>query len=163
MKRFLSVLAALALALALTACTEPDAVTFYYVRDESAYQFGTTEGVIAGEDREAAGHVHDLRYLMILYLHGPVSENLRSPFPSGTSLVTLEQTEDTLTIRLSSIASVMKDTDLTLACACIARTCFEITDVQSVTIMATGFGDARMTMTRDSLLLVDDSAASAGE
>ena len=163
MKRFLSLLVVLAMALTLTACTESDALTFYYVRDESAYQFGSSEGVIAGEYREAAGHVHDLRYLLILYLHGPVSENLRSPFPNGTSLVDLEQTTEGLTIHLSSIASAMKGTDLTLACASIARTCFEITDVQSVTIIATGFGEVMMTMNRDSLLLVDDSAAPAGE
>ena len=158
MKRFLALFLILALLAGFAACSETEAVTFYYLRNESAYQFGTPDAVIAGESREAAGHVHDLRYLLILYLHGPVNENLHSPFPSGTSLVNLEQHGTALTIRLSSIASAMKGTDLTLACACIARTCFEITDAQSVTVISTGFGNVAMTLTRDSLLLVDNTA-----
>ena len=161
MKRFLIILLLVGLMLSCWACTEQESVTFYYVREQSAYLSGTSNGVIVGEYREAAGHVHDLRYLLILYLHGPVGENLASPFPSGTSLVSLTETEDALTIQLSSIASAMKGTDLTLACACIAQTCFSITDVQSVTVIASGFGDVSMTMTRDSLLLLDDAAVGA--
>ena len=115
MKRFWTLLLILSLCLSLTACAGRDAVTYYYVRPKLEYQYGVADGVMVGESREAAGHVDDLRYLLILYFHGPVSDNLRSPFPSGTSLEELVQEEDSLTIRLSGIVSMMEGTDLTLA------------------------------------------------
>ena len=48
-------------------------------------------------------------------------------------------------------------TDLTLACACLARTCFSLTDAESVTISSEGLGFVSMTLTRSSLLLVDET------
>ena len=163
MKRSISLLLSLSLILSLSACGGRDAVTYYYVRDELAYEYGVADGVMVGESRTAAGHIDDLRYLLILYFHGPVSDNLESPFPSGTTLESLSQKEDALHIQLSGIVSVMEGTDLTLACACLARTCFGLTDVQSVTISSEGLGTVSMTMERDSLLLVDDSAESITE
>ena len=158
MKRLLpGLLALFLLIVCFTSCTEQTFVTFYYVRPESAYQFGTTQAVIVGEQRESASNIQDLRQLLILYLHGPLNENFQSPFPRGTSLVDIQQEGDHLTIRLSSIASAMKGTDLTLACACLSKTCFDATDAERVTVIATGFGNISVTMTRDSLLLVDDS------
>ena len=157
MKRFLIFLLLLSLALSCWACSEQASVTFYYVREESAYLFGKENAVIVGESRESASNIQNLHSLLILYLHGPLNENFRSPFPSGTSLVAIQQEGSHLTVRLSSIASVMKGTDLTLACACLAKTCFDAANVEAVTIIATGFGNVSVTLTRDSLLLVDDS------
>ena len=48
-------------------------------------------------------------------------------------------------------------TDLTLACACLAQTCFGLSNAQAVSITAEGLGIVSMTLTRDSLLLVDDT------
>ena len=163
MKKAITLLLMLSLILSLSACGGQDAVTYYYVRDELAYEYGVADGVMVGESRAAAGHIDDLRYLLILYFHGPVSDNLESPFPSGTTLESLNQKEDALHIQLSGIVSVMEGTDLTLACACLARTCFGLTDVQSVTISSEGLGTVSMTIERDSLLLVDDSAESITE
>ena len=134
MKRFLIFLLLLSLALSCWACSEQTSVTFYYVREESAYLFGEENAVIVGENRESASNIQNLHSLLILYLHGPLNENFQSPFPRGTSLVAVQQEGSHLTVRLSSIASAMKGTDLTLACACLASTCFSLTDAQSVTI-----------------------------
>ena len=158
MKKVLCLALLLSLCLSLTACAKDTAVTYYYVRDEEDYQYGTADGVMVGENREAAGHINDLRYLLILYFHGPVSDNLESPFPSGTGLEELVQDGDTLHIRLSGIVAIMEGTDLTLACACLARTCFGLTDAETVVISAESLSTVSMTFTRDSLLLVDDSA-----
>ena len=157
MKKLMSLLLVLTLCLSLTACADKNAVTYYYVRREDEYLYGTADGVMVGEAREAAGHADDLRYLLTLYFHGPVSENLKSPFPIGTQLVELAQEEDCLNIRLTSMFSVLEGADLTLACACLARTCFDLTDAQTVSIMAMGRETVSMTIERDSLLLVDDS------
>ena len=158
MKRLISLLLTLAMVLSLCACTSETAVTYYYVRDEQEYQYGTADGVMVGESREAAGHVNDLRYLLILYFHGPVTDYLESPFPSGTTLEKLEQDADSVDIQLSGIVSMMEGTDLTLACACLAATCFGLTDAETVTIHAESLNTVSITFTRDSLLLVDDSA-----
>ena len=158
MKRLISFLLLLAMALSLCACAEDTAVTYYYVRDELEYQYGTSTGVMVGERRSAAGHVDDLRYLLIIYFHGPVTDYLESPFPSGTTLEELVQDGDHLHIRLSGIVAMMDDADRTLACACLARTCFDLTEVQSVTISAQFTQTVSVTIHRDSLLLVDDSA-----
>ena len=161
MKRLVSLLLIIALCLPLCACTSPNTVTYYFLREPEEYQYGVADGVMVGESREAAGHVDDLRYLLILYLHGPVSDNLSSPFPAGTKLVELTREDDSLTVQLTSMFTVLEGTDLTLACACLARTCFALTDVQSVTILAMGRETVSMTMERDNLLLVDESPQSA--
>ena len=163
MKRFLIFLVLLGLALSCLACSGQESITFYYVREEPAYLFGVDNAVIVGESRDSAGNIQNLHSLLILYLHGPLNENFRSPFPRGTSLVAVQQDRDHLTVRLSSIASAMKGTDLTLACACLARTCFDAADVEAVTIIATGFGNVSVTLTRDSLLLTDDAVPTSEE
>ena len=145
------------LLMVLPSCKESQAVTFYYLRPESAYQSNSPSGVITGESREAAGSIHNLRDLLILYLHGPTNDNLRSPLPTTATLVDLEQASGTLTIRLESTLSTFKNTTLPLACACIAQTCFGLTDADTVTILFTDFPDTAVTMNRNSLLLVDDS------
>ena len=48
-------------------------------------------------------------------------------------------------------------TDLTLACACLAQTCFGLSQAESVSISAEGLGIVSMTLTRSSLLLADDT------
>lgn len=158
MKRFCVLLLLLSLMLSLCACASETSVTYYYVRDELEYQYGTADGVMVGEIREAAGHVDDLRYLLILYFHGPLTDHLESPFPSGTALDEFSLEDGHLDIKLSGIVSMMKNPDLTLACACLARTCFDITDAESVTIRAESLNAVSMTFTRDSWILVDDSA-----
>ena len=158
MKRFLTFLLSLSLVLATAACATRNTATYYYVRDPLEYQYGTADGVMVGESREAGGHADNLRYMLILYFHGPVTDYLESPFPSGTTLEELVQDGDHLHIRLSGIVAMMDDADRTLACACLARTCFELTEVQSVTISAQFTQTVSVNIHRDSLLLVDDSA-----
>ena len=158
MKRSLALLLSLCLAISMTACARQNTVTYYYVRDPMEYQYGTADGVMVGESREAGSHADNLRYLLILYFHGPVSDYLESPFPSGTTLEELTRDGDRLDIRLSGVVAIMDSTDLTLACACLARTCFDMTDAQSVTISAKFTEAVSVTIHRDSLLLVDDSA-----
>ena len=58
---------------------------------------------------------------------------------------------------LSASLTLLSGVDLTLACACLARTCFSLTDAQSVTISSEGLGFVSMTLTRDSLVLSDDT------
>ena len=158
MKRIALLLLAAALLISLAGCTQTvDTTVFYYARYEDAYAYGTESAVIAPEYREIAGHGGDLHYLLTLYFHGPTMEYLRSPFPSGIGLRSVERSGNTLLIELTPSLTVLNGTDLSLACACLARTCFGLSDAEAVTISAQGLGFVSMTLTRDSLMLSDDT------
>ena len=157
MKRRLCILLIGVLMLALTACTRESMdsqVPFYYIQAE--FDYGMPDGVIASEFHDLSGHQNDLRYLLALYLQGPSDPELRLPFPSGTILVDLTQERREVTITLSSTAAMLEGTDLTIACACLAETCFAISDVQQVHIQSLASASGQIVdaiFTRDSLLL----------
>ena len=160
MKYILSFFLVLVLLAGLASCSEPEAVTYYYLRQKEHYLSGTENGIIVGETREAAGSVQNLQDLLILYLHGPSNDTLRPPFPKGTTLMGIEQQDSQLTVRLSHAAGTLEETDWVLACACLAQTCFGLTEAGSVTITA---AEMSLTLTRNSLLLVDTATAPSAE
>lgn len=164
MKRALTFL--LILSLLLTGCSlanhnvkEP--AEFYYPRvctrpDE--YRTYFSEGAIGSEIREASGHTDDLYYLLSMYLRGPLDPQLVSPFPVGCALVNAQQDGSELTVSLTSGASLLSDLDLSMACACIAKTCMSLTDAQTVRIESLGINNQvlfEFTITADSFLLED--------
>ena len=131
-------------------------VTFYYARSEFAY--GTPNGAIGSELREVGGHENDLNYLLALYLEGPMDKNLRSPLP-GTAYVRildLSQRGDALHIQLSDLSTVMSDSEFTLACACLTKTCLGIHNVQAVQITS---GDRSIRMNPANLQFYDESTS----
>ena len=143
--------------IALCACgqdTQSAQVPFFYPRAE--FDHGASDGVIAPEIHEISGHHGDLRYLLALYLQGPSDVELRRAFPSGTILVDLVQENKSVTITLSSTAAVLSGIDQTIACACLAETCFAISDVQQVHIQSLTSASGltiNTTFTRDNILL----------
>lgn len=157
MKRFLSFF--LLFSLLLSGCAifgerikEP--VTFYYVRSE--YQYFSEDGVIASELREASGHRHDLSYLLKLYLMGPATDDLDSPLPRGAQIHKAEQTTEGIVLHLSNQDTSMSDAEFSLASACLALTCFDLTDAQNITIHS---GERTVELDRNTLLLYDGNDA----
>lgn len=122
-------------------------VVFYYVRD--SYQ-KDMEPVISSEIREASGHSEDLPYLLALYSMGPSQEELNATLPRNTNIIPSEPTEEGIVLTLSEAAETVKDTDFTLASACLALTCMELIDIQQVTVVC---GDRSITIQKDNLLL----------
>ena len=153
MKHFLCLL--MLFSLCLSACSitgerikEP--VTFYYVREN--YQKDMNQ-VIASELREAAGHRDDLPYLLALYSMGPAKEEFISPFPRNTRIIPVTRTDNSIELSLSDDMLVLSESEFTLASACIAKTCMELTDVQEVTVLCS---DRRISIRKDNLLLFSD-------
>lgn len=137
-----------------------DPILFYYPRSISHYEFGSTDGVISWEERDPAGHRNNLRYLLTLYLLGPVDEHLTSPFPEGCQIIDLNRSETHVTITLNANFATLKEMDLTLACVSLAQTCFSLTEVQTVRILCeTSDGQTAIdeTITRQQLLTEDIS------
>ena len=157
MKRLISLV--LLTALFLSGCGQQlkEPVTFYYIR--SGYDEDMSS-VIGTEEKEASGHRTDLSYLMALYFMGPASEDLRSPFPGNTGLISAEHSGPSLILHLSDTSDSITDAQFTVACACLTLTCLELTDAEHVTINS---GSRSVTMGADALLLQDLTTAAHTE
>lgn len=139
-----------------SAVKKPDTAIFYYTYRELNLEEHST--VLASEKRDTQG---DLEELLTLYLQGPESEDLVSPFPARTELVRVTPQEEYLEIILSNHLSTLSSMELTLAYSAMAKTCFAFTDLDEIRISAESTpldGAKYISITRDSLLLHDDSA-----
>ena len=125
-------------------------VTFYYLQSE--YQYFHENGVIDSEEKEASGHRRDFPYLMALYLMGPSRDDLRLPVPKGTRIVYSQESPDSIVLKLSDTAQTLNDLEFTLACTCLAMTCFGIADAENVTISS---GERTTTINRNEIVLYD--------
>ena len=133
-------------------------VSFYYLRTDLERE---QHLVIDSEEREAHGHIDDLNYLVLLYLRGPANEDLYSPFPSSVTLERLTHIHDTLHITLGGIDfSQQVPLDATLSCACLAKTCFALSNVTCVrinTLAGQEAGQQDIIIHSDSLILWDQA------
>lgn len=172
MKRITSIVLALLMLLPLCACERnekeelKDPVTFCYLRVQNpeALHHSSAGSVIATEKREGTGIQEDLTALLQLYLNGPASEELYSPFPRGTKLVSWERSDSTLTVILTNEFATLTGMDLTLACASLTMTCLSLTDAKSVQIQAESEnldGKTSIIMNRNDLVLTDGSYLTA--
>ncbi len=160
MKRIVIIILAIFLVISLSACTVPSreqaigAPVFYYL--SSRVHYGSETGLICPELRQEAQNSDTISALKV-YLTGPVSDQLTSPFPSGTALLDYHQSDDHVVITVSNHIQDLSGIDLCVACACLAKTVLSMTAVDSVRINA---GDPEeqtqsFIFTRQNLLLVD--------
>lgn len=163
MKQRISLLLILVTLLAAVGCarntpapTVP--VTFYYPAYETVYDGKTS--VIHPEIRDGAGYEDDIAGLLNLYLKGPVSESLRSPFPKQVTVIRYGATSNIATLALSEAFAQLGGIDLTIACACIANTVFDLAQVDRVQILVADAqlnGQTSITFDRDDLYFSDIS------
>ncbi len=78
------------------------------------------------------GNHRTLEELMVLYLQGPSEEGMRAPFPEGTTVVELKQTDGIVFMTLSREISDLSGVELSLLCACLSKTCFAWTDAACI-------------------------------
>ena len=154
MTRFIVLFLIISLCLSLIGCapTENGDVAFYYSRKTDQFQYFDKDGVIRCEFRDLAGHRNDLRYMVGLYLAGPLDEGLTHPFPRATHLLSVNQENNHVSIELSGHSSILTDSAFTLGCACLTLTCLEFTGCQQVTVTS---ADRTITMDAEQILLFD--------
>lgn len=155
MKKILSLILVLCFLLPLWGCSthslEPhDSHTFHYRR--ASFQFGAENGVVDTEIRDISGHSGDWFYLIALYLSGPLDEDLISPFPSSTRLMSVDQNDGALSITLTDSGAEVLDSDFSLACVCLALTCMENPEITQVTIQNR---DRTITLGKENIVLND--------
>lgn len=165
MKKALPLLMVLLSLLLLIGCNQSEtaaksSVNFYYRTAEVA--FGTESGVIIPENREI--NTDDIQLILKQYLEGPKSEKLISPFPENLTIRGFNYGPARTSLTLSTHIADIKDSELTIACACIAKTVFELTDTRSLEIKSdSGLigGSQSIILMCNDLILYDDYFASS--
>lgn len=161
MKKQISFLLVLSILFSLFGCNTDsvkDPGNFYYLRSES--QFSDADGIIAPEIREMKDLRGNLDSILELYMRGPESSNLESPFPRDTKILEWKIIGSSLHLNFSDLFAQLSGVELTLACACITKTCIELLDVETVRIRANGSllnGSTYIIMNASNLNLADDS------
>lgn len=156
MRKIIAAALILALLLISTGCSlfsekNQTSVVFYY--EQAEYQYGGQESVIIGEERDITGHVTDMKYLLSLYMMGPLSDTLQSPFPAGMQVLDVKVRMDLVRITVSEELNTLSDTRHSLALACLALTGLELSGQESVVIVC---GEEHIVMDRSMLTLYDN-------
>ena len=138
MKRSIAVLMTVTMVLTiLTGCgnrNTPDGkYKLYYCHSE--YQYAADSGVLSWEYYTPSAAA-DFEYVLQRYLRGPESKDMVAPFPSGLRLVALELKENKAQITLTKELAELSGVDLTIACACITLTVWDLTQLATVDIRA---------------------------
>ena len=158
MKRTLCFTLILSLLLGASGCSllpenSENTVVFYY--EQTEYQYGQADAVVCGEKRDSSGHNHDLQYLLSLYMMGPVSSTLKSPFPEGMQVLDVKVRMDLVRVTVSEELNTLSDSRHSLALACLALTSMELSGQESVVIVC---GEDHTVLDRTMLTLFDSAA-----
>ena len=168
MKRILLIIAAVLMFLAIGGCGNE---SIEYVRPVHAYyctqqiSYNSANGVFAAEQREFSGYEDRIKDFLNEYLRGPQDTSLRSPFPLGAFIIDYAQQNDTIRLHLNVHFSRLAPNELTVACACLSKTLFELTDAKTVHIQVDGDSqsNSQITMTVDNIFYADDAQAKKTE
>ena len=165
MKKYTALILLLLWCAGLCACavssgSEPVEFHYPWANLESAMEQDPDCTAIGSEEREISGNRENLRYLLTIYFRGPLDASLRSPFPAGTAVEEIQTEETTLTLTLTPAFAQLKEMDLTIACTSLARTCFGLTEVQSIVVQTPETEDGSqvsVSISRDSILMEDST------
>ncbi len=160
MKRFLSFICIAAALFCQFGCTNQaeklkNPVDVFYCT--SPIKYNSFEGVFAREQRDFAGWSGNLQGFLNEYVTGPTSNGLTSPFPLNGQILTLEHEGTAISLLLSIHFSKLSPNELTLACACLSMTLFQLSNADRVSFQIDGANEDRtiITMTRENLCLMD--------
>lgn len=149
MRRMISLLLCAALAL-LPGCAyavtqaqadDEDSYTLYYMMADMESAAG---GDAIGGENMLLQELGDMgaedaaAYLMERLLAGPEGETLKSPFPAGTQLNSVELSKGHATVDLSFAYSALSGVALTIADYCITLTLTQLAEINSVSVTVRG-------------------------
>jgi len=158
MKRFLVILLCACVILSACGCSatgKQSFIQFYYRTAEVGHSIGLIGSETAGDYVR-----HTAESIGQYYFSGPQTENLRSPFPKGTSFVSAEIAEDVLHLTVSSELSELSGINLSLALSCISMTFCQLDGINAVLISAENAllgGQESVYLRNENILLKDNS------
>ncbi len=135
MKRWTVFLLILCLAVSCAACGEEEAehTAFYYLRTGDTIAHGQADALIAPVLRDSSEDTA-LDDILQLYVAGPTEEGFRNPFPKGTYLLSTIRRDEMLVVVLSREFTTLDGIQLTLAGACLAATCYDLTGLEHIQV-----------------------------
>ena len=154
MKKLLCLLLIVAMLGCLCSCgskgnTPEKPANFYYCNKDIRFEGSNT--VFTAEIREISG-LNDTASILSLFLKGPESDDLSSPFPKGVQISAVEEIGSTINVIFTPELSQLTGPDLMTACVCTAMTLFDLAQAETVIIKADGV----LLDGRDSVLLTPD-------
>jgi len=132
-------------------------VTVFYCTDSVSFQSETS--VFASEVRDYSVGGGNLRDFLNVYLSGPDTDALYSPFPSGSWIVSLSEENHTIYLHLNNQFSRLAPNELTVACTCLAMTIFELTESETVNFLVDNTHTPIISLTKDNIKLIDSTKA----
>lgn len=137
MKKFKCILICCLIFILITGCANEEeniqGYAFHYCW--KSYPYGSESSAVTVEKFSTAETLTP-EQIITRYLEGPISDELRSPFPQGTVLDFLKINNDHTEIILSSEFAQLEKIDLTIACACLTLTINDLTNCPTVKIGA---------------------------
>lgn len=157
MKQFLCIFLVILVCISCFGCQEQEqtgtTVDFYYRAKETSY--GNDDGIFSIEVREITYEPTDYQMLVEEYLRGARKETCYSPFPPGTTLVSLSVKNRDITIKLSQHMALQSNADVIVCCACLCKTLFSLGDIKTITFCIEDReinGEANITFDKDSFV-----------
>lgn len=163
MKKLFIVPIAIALIIFLVGCnaTQPvmkNPVNVYYCREKVDYN--SDMGAFASKQLDFGNWEDRILPFLNFYISAPVGEGMISPFPAGAGINGIEYQDSLLNVQLNLQFSGLSASELSVACACISLTLFELTDAYSISFSFYGINNETVAvMSRDNLKFKDISAA----
>ena len=137
---------------------EAEGYALYFL--EADLEASAGEGALRTEtiylnDMENASTAELAEALMAELLKGPVDQTLKSPFPKGTGLNSVEQKGTEIHVDFSAVYGTLSGMDLTLADYAVTMTLAQLPDVARVRITVAGnnldYRSRQVFLTRDIL------------
>ena len=128
----------LVLILLFSACENPsgdlpESISFkFYYCVEGTDQL-TSDISVDHETRTV--QIYTLSQLMEMYMKGPVSDHLRTPFPEGTQMLGLSEGEDGLELTMSGAFFTLQGIELSVASYCLGKTVCEYLDTEHIILV----------------------------
>ena len=156
MKRLILILTSIVLFLCCLGCNQKTKivkpVNFYYPSESVSYE--GNDRVIRPEVRESKDHTNDLTGLVRLYLQGPVTQGFENPFPNDVTLRSFAIMDNEVIIELSAQFAQVTGLDHTLAVCSIAKTLYQLTNIEKVTIITEGVAEP-LVLTNEDMMFID--------
>ena len=129
---------------------------FYYRTAQTS--FSDESGLIRAEERDLGAKTYSVEELFPLYFEGPVSSQLVSPVPSGTTFQSVERSGSQLNIYLRQNYTSQSGIDHSILDACLAKTGLQIDGVRRVRVRVESMGGQTLrdnTFSASDILLFD--------
>lgn len=137
-------------------------ITFYYAAaDETSYS--SDSGALHQETRELETQSSEVGEILKLYLHGPLNQHAKLPFPAEMELLEMSIEQGTLTLYVTNHWLELSLLEEHIAEACLVKTMTQLPEVEQICLRTELDEESKVPnqyLKPEDYLLYDDSATS---